>query len=432
MTLKKDLRKQWIKEKKLCKKRETPLVFGDQKKVAKRIIKSFSKNDLVTLCAPPQWGKTGVSLYVSYIMSQKKGIDPGNVFFITAMSDRSWVQQTKSRVLPMWRKNVYHRNTLNNLEARIKILREEKKDTNILIIVDECHIANKRKHILGKIFEEMGLKDQENLSTKNIKILQISATPSNALIDAEKWLNHEKIWTKVNPGYVSFQTLLDEDRIRDLHDLRTEEGSENYFSEVCLGKPMYHFIRSVACGITGPSIYISTKASIKKQCEKKGAEFVELNMTKTLKQIDEIYENLNKQPEKHTFVLIKNMLGASKTLPDKYMGSVHESTPCDKSYSSEIQGLPGRMCGWSKRRGPEGTKIYCQRKIVENYILLCESEFDFHTEDLIWNDSRLKINKNGTVNSKGSYITPLGEEDANNDEVSEISPLTEEKRTSEI
>jgi len=123
----KDLRKQWIGEKKLCKKGGGSLVFGDQKKMAKRIIRSFAKNDLVTLCAPPQWGKTGVSLYVSYIMSQKKGIDPSNVFFITAMSDRSWVQQTKSRVLPMWRKNVYHRNTLNSLEARIKRMKEEKK-----------------------------------------------------------------------------------------------------------------------------------------------------------------------------------------------------------------------------------------------------------------------------------------------------------------
>ena len=429
MTMKKELRKQWIGEKKLCKKRKTSLVFGDQKKVAKRIIRSFSKNDLVTLCAPPQWGKTGVSLYVSYIMSQKKGIDPNNVFFITAMSDRSWVQQTKSRVLPMWRKNVYHRNTLNSLEARIKRMKEEK---NILIIVDECHIANKRKHILGKIFEGVGLKDQDKLSTKNIKILQISATPSNALIDGEEWINHERICPKVNPGYVSFQKFLDEDRVRDPHNLATEEGAENYFSEVCLGKPMYHFVRSIACGITGPATYASTKRSIKKQCAKKDADFVELNMTKSQKQINEIYENLNKRPEKHTFVLIKNMLGASKTLSDKYMGSVHESTPYDKIYSSEIQGLPGRMCGWNKMRGSEGTKIYCQRKIVENYLLLCESEFDFHTEDLIWNDSRLKISKNGKINSKESYIAPLVVEDEVGDEVSEISPLTEEKRTSEI
>ena len=113
MTPKKSLRKEWISEKKQYKKGGSLLVHDPQKEVAKKIISEFSSNDLVTLCAPPQWGKTGVSLFVSYMMAIKGGIDPNNVFFITAMSDRSWLLQTKERVLPMWRNNVYHRNTLH-------------------------------------------------------------------------------------------------------------------------------------------------------------------------------------------------------------------------------------------------------------------------------------------------------------------------------
>lgn len=401
----KSLKRQWISEKQDYKKQGQRLVYGPQKNVAKEIISSFSKNDLVTLCAPPQWGKTGVSLFVSYTMARKHRINPENIFFITAMSDISWLQQTRDRVLPLWKNNVYHRNTLHHLEERIKKLASNKKDRDILIIVDECHIANKRDFILGKFIDSSGFKDNETMKEKNIKILQISATPSNALIDAEGWINHEKICPRFNHNYVSFQTFLDDDRLRDPFNLTTDEGCENYFSEVCSGNPQYHFIRSVSAGPTGKAIYSLTKTCLQKQCQKHDSELIELNMTKTRGQIKKIFQNLDKQPSKHTFILIKNMLGASKTLSDKFIGSVHESLPIEKDNSSEIQGLPGRMCGWTKRRGPTATKIYCQREIVENYLKLYDSGFDFHQEDLVWKDSRLKVTGHGNFNSKESYIS---------------------------
>ena len=410
MATKKQLKREWIAEKKLYREDGSLLVHEPQKEVAKQIISGFSKNDLVTLCAPPQWGKTGVSLFVSYMMARKKGIDPNNVFFITAMSDRSWLEQTKERVLPMWRNNVYHRNTLHYLEDRIDRLKREKKDRDILIIIDECHLANRRDFTIGKIIDNINIKDPRVLREKNIKILQISATPSNTLIDAEDWPNHVKICPRFNNNYVSFQTFLDEDRLREPFNLTTEEGCDDYFSEVCLGNPeyhnpKYHFIRSVSAGPTGKAIYSLTKTCLQKQCSKYNTELIELNMTKTRGQIKKIFQNLDKQPEKHTFILIKNMLGASKTLSDKFIGSVHESLPTEKDNSSEIQGLPGRMCGWTKRRGINGPKIYCQREIVENYLKLYDSGFDFHQEDLIWKDSRLKINEQGKINSKESYIS---------------------------
>ena len=99
------------------------------------------------------------------------------------------------------------------------------------------------------------------------------------------------------------------------------------------------------------------------------------------------------------------MLGASKTISDEFIGSVHESLPREKDNSSEIQGLPGRMCGWTKRRGPEGPKIYCKIEIVENYLKLYDSGFDFHIEDLLWKDSRLKVNGDGKIKSTESYIS---------------------------
>ena len=99
------------------------------------------------------------------------------------------------------------------------------------------------------------------------------------------------------------------------------------------------------------------------------------------------------------------MLGASKTLDDTYIGSVHESFPMKKDYNSEVQGLPGRLCGWTKRRGKHGPRIYCDEFILEKYIDLYKSNFSYSGEDFMWRDSRLKVNLSGDLRSKTSFIT---------------------------
>ena len=409
---KRSLKAEWSKEKKISKKKGEKFVFKEQKKVGSQIVKLFKSKVLVTLCAPPQWGKTGVSLYVSYKLSLKK-TNPENVFFMTAMSDKSWLNQTKGRVLPMWSGSVFHRNTLHKLKDRILQLRKEKKDKNILIIVDECHIANKREFTLGKLISDVGFNDPDYLLLRNIRILQISATPSNALIDAQDWGSlHERICPRMSPQYVSFQNFIDEDRLRDTYNLRSLDQSKEYIGEISNGKPMYHLIRSVCNGPTGSTIYKEVCQNLKGECFRLGLDLIELNMTKTNKEVSRIFKNLEKRPRKHTLILIKNMLGASKTLCDKYIGSVHESVPNNKGYSSEVQGLPGRMCGYKGSKGSKGPKIFCNKTIIENYMTLYNGNFDYETEDLVWLDSRLKVSGN-KIKSKESYLflSPEGPSD---------------------
>ena len=395
----------WLKEKKNAKKKGVKLVYEEQEKVGREIVQMFDKRVLVTLCAPPQWGKTGVSLYVSYHMCLK-GINSENVFFITGMSDRSWLDQTRERVLPCWRKNVYHRNTLHKMKEKIEDL-EKKKD--ILIIVDECHLANKKQFILGEIFEDLSLNDPIRLKMNNIKILQISATPSNALIDGDEWSSyHEKITPRIKSDYVSFETFVSEDRIIEPKNLEDLQECEDYINEVSGRTPQYHIIRSVNNGPTGSIIYKKISGNFRFICEDQDFHMIELNMERSYKEVKQFYEDLSKRPEKHTFVLIKNMLGASKTIDDSFIGSVHESTPLLKDYSSEIQGLPGRLCGWTKKK-ENGPLIYCSFDIVYEYLSLYDSNFDFHCEDLLWKDSRLKV-KDGEIKSKDSYLSKIDQE----------------------
>ena len=73
------------------------------------------------------------------------------------------------------------------------------------------------------------MTDPEFLKENNIKILQISATPSNALIDAEEWLTHHScLCPKIRSGYVSFHCLLEEDRVIDPFNLEDQGDSAEY------------------------------------------------------------------------------------------------------------------------------------------------------------------------------------------------------------
>lgn len=393
------LSKEWLSERKKGK-----LVFPEQKKIGKEIVKAFSEKILVTLCAPPQWGKTGVSLFVSYKMSLYK---TDKVFYLTGMSDKSWVEQTKKRVLPSWEDNVYHRNTLHKLLLKLLDMKLEKKDKNILLIIDECHIANKTDNILNEIMEHLHIKNIEKLMKKNIKILQISATPSNALVDAEKWEKyHQKIIPVITNQYVSFDSFIKKEKLKTPYELLDFTQCEMFIEHFNnFPNNRYHFVRVSSKGPSGNIKYNRVKSQLKLLCEKKDYSLIEMNGTIHKSEINNIFHSLSYEPEKHTIILIKDMLGAAKTIDDSYIGCVHESTPDKKDYSSEVQGLPGRLCGWTKQKGTHSPILFCNRDIIETYLNLYNSKFSYdNDENIEWTDNKIRINMKGEIVSKRSYL----------------------------
>ena len=390
------------------KKEDPSFIHTEQKRISSKILKNFVQKNkvIITLCTPPQWGKTGVSIYVAYHMCILGRIKPDNVYFITGMSDTCWVDQTKDRVLSCWKENVYHRNQIWRMTNEIDELKESNEDRNILIIIDECHIANKKDHQMSSLLQEVGITNLEFIKDRNIKILQISATPSNALIDAESWnRNHKKISVGIDTNYISFKTFQKENRLFPSMNLLDKDNCLKLFEIMnSFNEPRYHFIRSVSKGPVGKSLYRQILTNLLKICKDQNYNLIQMNGLKTRTKIHEIYKSLSIQPEKNTIILIKDMLGASKTIDDSFIGCVHESTPNEKGYSSEVQGLPGRLCGWSKRKGKGSPIIFCEEMIIDQYIKLCESGFNLHEEGFEWKDGRLKINHKGRIKSKESYL----------------------------
>jgi hypothetical protein len=403
-----------LKEEWFLKRGESDFIHSEQKKISGKILREFKEKVIITLCTPPQWGKTGVSIYVAYYLCMMVDfmIDPSKVFFITGMSDTDWVNQTKERVLPFWKENVFHRNKIFHMKNKILEFKEKNEDKDIFLIIDECHIANKSDHSMSSLLSEVGLTDIERIKDRNIKILQISATPSNALIDGEKLESyHSKVSVGLENEYVSFQTFKEEKRLFPPLNLSEKENCLLFETAIhSYNEPRYHFVRSVSKGRTGKYLYQTIKKNVKQICHRNDFILYEMNGTKTREDIQRIYHMLSERPANHTIIVIKDMLGASKTIDDSYIGCVLESTPMEKGYSSEVQGLPGRLCGWGKQTGSLGPKIYCNEQIIDEYISLCESDFDMHREGFIWRDGRLIINAKGKINSKESYLIQTKEE----------------------
>ena len=217
-----------------------------QETLARYIVHQFMVQNclLVTMLAEMQWGKTGTFLLVAYYLcthiDDKMLTDASQVFILTGLNDVEWRKQTVCRMLPKFRKNVFHR---GQLRKAVHVL---KKAKNALIIVDECHYGAGDKQLLKKTFEEAGLLNKEQLLNRKIRILQTSATPDNVLIDSHSWgVYHQTARPLETPdSYTGSAKLMEQQRVRESVDLTDPELVQELFEEIArYSEPKYHIFR---------------------------------------------------------------------------------------------------------------------------------------------------------------------------------------------
>ena len=372
------------------------LVHDDQKAFATKIFDAFVAGVcVVSLIASCQMGKTGTALYLMKLMTMNPDdnfvIHPDNVFFITGMSDVEWKKQTKKRMLRCFA-NVYHRNDLRRMLPKIR----GKK--NCLIVLDECHMANERGMTLHHVLKESGVWDVNYMRENNIKILCVSATPAHVLIDAQGWgeANHKTIVMKNTDGsYTGFQHLIDEDRIRGAN-LRNEDDVREMLETIerrWPRTPKYHIIRA--------SEKTLVESVLKELIAEYGYAWTAHDSKKRIADADKM---LARPPARHTFVLIKAFYRAAKTLNDANIGICLEDA---KDESAHVQGLPGRLLGYGRRRGPQGPLLYCDIDVILEYVAWLENGADYAGCERY--DSRTLKIKDGRVKHKAES-TLLAEE----------------------
>tara|TARA_B100000963_G_C22613205_1_gene665928 strand:- start:303 stop:1715 length:1413 start_codon:yes stop_codon:yes gene_type:complete len=345
-------------------------IYQNQVKFGKKITNRFLDKSkfLVMAIAPTQSGKTGSMISTAMFMCKHKDINlpQENVFIITGLSSKNWVHQTQERFPNQMYNNIYHRNTLDKFVLNVK----DKK--NVLIIVDECQFACLPKQALHKAFKKAGLMDINNIMKNDVKILLISATPDGIIHDINRWKQGAVVeYMDVPSNYVSINSLLENNQIFQYQDLcgydkTKEKVDEDVYKNIMkltefLGEiPKNHLIRT-----HNSKLHDITINNFKKCFEEYDYEYLsESNIN--------MFELLEKQPKKHTFIFIKEKLRCSHTINKEHVGILYERYTQTVNDSAIIQGFLGRLTGYHNNKT---CVVFTNMDTIDKYNNLIENKF---------------------------------------------------------
>ena len=390
------------------KGRDKEMVYPNQVVAATEIVHELFGADkvAVTLIALPQVGKTGTFLEVAYRActhpSDDRIIDPRNVFIITGMSDRDWQKQTEADMLEAFKRRVYHRGRLNTQDREDNFYTALSNAKNALIILDECHIGAEKEHQVSQMLRRLNLLNIDTLRTKNVKILEVSATPGATLYDTEKWgaENHSIVMLYPSNRYVGFRNFLTEGRIHPSFDLTKEEELVQLvaFIKRKFPTPRWHILRLPAKSRKNGEF----EEKLKQICAREGWNIEKHSANDRVGDID---YHMGMQPRQHTILLIKEFWRAGKRLIDTYMGVVHEPKTISMDTNVTAQGLVGRLCGNDKQSGAGGAHMFCDVDRIHEYLAWIDARGDW-SKVQEYNSRCLTIKRGSVTSSKDTLAHP--------------------------
>ena len=374
-------------------------IYQNQQDAADKCIEAY-KNGAVAVCliAQPGTGKTGtaqaVMIHMTTNPNDEEIIYSENIINCTGMSDNDWEKQFKNNVLPAFRDNIFHRQNLIKQKDKLISLKDG------LLIPDECHIASGSKMTIAKTLKEAGILDLNVLQMRNIKMLDISATPDAVLHDYKKW-DDKCVVVKIKPGplYKGFEVMLNENRIIDAHNLeniddyyallefldeRYKNTTKKYFPFRLLDPVKINILQNV-CGNTDWNYLIHN----------------------SYERIDDIDTVMKNPPTKHTIIFIKGFWRASKRISIKHIGATYEPIPRKRDVSVTAQALTARFCDNYEYSGDQldinlRPLHYCDKGAIEQYIEWFNNDCDFSVSK--YKSNRISSNGKGKVNAKPTKV----------------------------
>ena len=356
-------------------------IHENQCDIGKKVHDAVLCNDCETLytmvLAETQSGKTGSMMEVTKRAIEYCSTPPKNIFIITGLSSTEWKEQTQSRFPDIMKDNIFH-NT--DVEGKLEISLCGKQ--NVLIIIDEMHMAAKETQTIAKTFRKCNLDNPDFMFKNHVRIVEYSATPDGTLRDRLHLQERSKIlMAEPGQGYVGPFQLLDRGSVFQAKDLSDKSNVAELHSHIMssFGEPKYHIIR------------VFTQ---KKKKEQISLNFDELACiggfdTKTYQQKDgdivDLNDLLSTPPARHTFIFIKDMLRCAKTLVKTNIGVVYERLAKSVNDTAIIQGLLGRMTGYDV---PDNISVFTNIETIERYRQLWETDFDI--EKVRWNSNTSK------------------------------------------
>lgn len=375
-------------------KPDAKLVYPNQEEAAWKIVQLFHAGKMaVTLLALPQVGKTGVMLEVAYSMATSNNdsilVKPENIYIISGMNDIDWQKQTKENFPDALNEKVFTRSEFNNIHTLDSL-------ENALIIIDECHIAAEARQQMSKKLKKAGLDNPETLCEKNVRILQVSATPAHVLFNSERvWDEiHSVVRLEASDSYVGFQKLLDAERIMDTHDELVDNIAEieQLIKEEYM-RPKYHVFR-----LGRKKAEVNAFHSMIER--NSGLGWIsKVHNCECREDTDLMFDT---PPVQHTFLVIKGFWRAGKRLNDKHLGILYEGPSGSPDVNVVAQSLAGRACGNDKQTPGNGSPIiYCHKESLENYLLWFNGDGTF--ENVVYPSRHIKSDGRGNLTVRSAY-----------------------------
>ncbi len=318
-------------------------LFKNQIEFGKDIAYAFNDKSVthVLAVARTQSGKTGSmlsSIYYSYLHSHIR-----SVFVITGISDKYWVEQTRER-MPS-NVGVYHRNHLLDLARQISKL------SNVMILVDECHVACNDGQTLQKFWHEAGLSTPADFYNRDVRVVLVSATPVyNSIIFDKNTYGHTSLEMPIPDSYVSVEKLQDAgvlhqafdtcgwDKRINAVDPNVPTNIRKHMEHLILDyeQPRWHIVRT-----HNGFKHDITIQNFKKAFDKYDFEFI------SEMEVDGDFTRLfEKKPKKHSFIFIKEKIRCAKTIHKHFIGIIVDRFNINNFYHVVAQGLLGRMTGF--------------------------------------------------------------------------------------
>tara|TARA_B110000977_G_C11023849_1_gene472397 strand:+ start:35 stop:1414 length:1380 start_codon:yes stop_codon:yes gene_type:complete len=356
-----------------------------------------------------------------------------NIYIITGHSSTAWKKQTKGRFPDCLSKNIYHRPDFGKKNGPLNnLVNEIQKKKNVLFIMDEVHVAAKKGQSMDLLFKKLKFNDLEFCLKNDIKIVEFSATPDGTVYDLNQWGPNAKL-IKMNTveKYIGAYDLLVQKRVSQFKDLcciknglinlkvARENINEIESKLLQYDEPMYHIIRTPPAGLQD-DVMDTFKGIFPVQ----RYEYIQYNgETKQQEEFSGINDILNKKPEKHTFIFIKEMLRMAVTLHKEYLGILYERYTKNPNDSVVIQGLIGRATGYNDNGK---THIFTNIESITKYKQLWDGNFS--RELMIqWKSNTTKSNCDGGTESRSTFVEPSSQENKKetieNAEVKEIPKI---------
>jgi hypothetical protein len=426
--------------------------YENQTRVAININSRFNDWSVVIqmVIGYTQSGKTGCMVELIDQITKPNPTDipmsTQNIFIITGLSSRDWMKQTKGRIPECMRDRVYHNGQLDKFKAAVA------GKQNVLIIVDEAHMASKKKQTMSRIFKELNWK-LDYMMENDIKLVQFSATPDGLIFALNaKWPKQHYGITTMPPGsgYFGAKQMNARKQLKQIKDIYGRDRSGKWINDEvrveCLAnivkilrdqlsfkEPRYLVVR-VRGGIPEERYHANFFEAIESLSAEEKKMFEERHRHRRYDMrgnVDDISELLYTSPKKHTIVFIKEKMKCAQTLEyvvlDEKTGKttthkvkhnigvvVERKRNGDKDAQNDsftIQGLLGRLCGYDEH----DCICYTNLKSFEKYERLFDSNFDTETlKRVSWNSNTTF----GKGDGRGTGVHPNVNDECVNDETS--------------